>query len=260
MTTPDPAQVRRPLTDGELDTILTGITAAADTAALLHHTVTSTYQALLAGTGRTLADYDHTNQLDPRSFAIPTTQWHAIVEAATSRANQWGTGNHLAMELINSMPSSYQDPHVPTPQVEPVDYRPHVHELHVSREAVDVITACHQHITALADRFGWDSPYCLDAARTWLHLIGGLFGMSLGAHTRITRDGPLSLLVTTGGGLTYGIIFHPTTRRCTLPGCGATLSDNHTETTGHHPGVHDGPHVPSYPFDAPQPGQWSFHS
>ena len=157
------------------------------------------------------------------------------------------------------MPSAYDDPRVPAPTVEHVDYRPHVHRLEVTREAVDAITACHQRIQALGGHFGWESTYCLDAARTWLHLLGGLFAMSLGAQTRVTRDGPLSLYVTTGGGLVYGIIFHPTTRRCTVSGCPTTIADDGTADDRGQP-THQGPHQPAYPLDAPQPGQWTFHS
>lgn len=256
MTAPDTAHVRRPLTDNEIETVLAGITTAADTPALLQHLLTSLYQALLDGSGTTLSDYDHTRRLDPRTLAIPATQWQALVDAAVNRAHEWGTGNQLALELINLMPSAYDDPDVPTPTIPAVDHRPHVHQLHITREAVDVITACHQRIHALGDHFGYQSTFFVDAARSWLHLIAGLFSMSLGAHTQIHRDGPLSLHVATGGGLVYGIIFHPTARTCVLPGCRATVPD--TASAG--AAVHEGPHVPSYPLDAPQPGQWSFHS
>jgi hypothetical protein len=254
VSTPDTVQVRRALTDPELQAILAGIINADDTATLLQHLLTSLYQALLDGTGTSLADYNDTRRLDPRTLAIPATQWQALVDAAVGRAHQWGTGNQLAMELINLMPLSYDDPAVPAPSVAPVDYRPYVHKLHVTREAVDVITACHQHIQALGDHFGWQSVFFLDAARSWLHLSGGLFAMSLGAHTRIHCDGPLSLYVATGGGLVYGIIFHPTVRTCVLNGCGATIGDDGNPARGQ---VVHGPHVPSYPLDAPQ---WSFHS
>jgi hypothetical protein len=259
MTTPDTIQARRPLTDLECDTILAGITAADNTTTLLQHLLNSLYQALLAGAGTALADYDDTRRLDPRSLAIPTTQWQALVDAAVNRAHQWGTGNQLAMELINLMPSSYDDPTVPAPAIAaPVDYRPYVHELHIAREAVDVIAACHRRIEALGEHFGWQSTFLQEAARSWLHLSAGLFAMNLGAHTRITRDGALSLHVATGGGLVYGIIFHPTPRTCVLPGCGTTIADDHSPDNS--PVNHDGPHIPSYPIDAPQPGRWSFHS
>jgi hypothetical protein len=130
----------------------------------------------------------------------------------------------------------------------------------VTREAVDVITACWQRIRDLGDHFGWDSAHCLEASRSWHHVITGMFAMNLGAETRISRDGPLSLLVATGSGMVYGVIFHPTPRHCTIGGCTAAIADDGTIVgTVAGPG-HQEDHVPSYPTDAPQPGHWRVHS
>ena len=86
--------------------------------------------------------------------------------------------------------------------------------------------------------------------------------MGFGADTRVHRDGDLSLLVTTGSGFTYGLIFHGATRRCTAgDGCTATIAD---DGTAHPPWstavIADHVHQPSFPLDAPRPGSWSMHS
>jgi hypothetical protein len=85
--------------------------------------------------------------------------------------------------------------------------------------------------------------------------------MAFGATTQITRDGPLSLLITSTGH-TYALIFHPDPRVCTNRGCGAVIDDNgnaHPPRTGTAP-CPDDQHHPAYPLDAPQPGTWSLHS
>jgi hypothetical protein len=86
--------------------------------------------------------------------------------------------------------------------------------------------------------------------------------MGLGADTRVSKDGKLSLLVRSGSGLVYAIIFHPDQRRCTRPGCPAVINDDGRAWTYRPelPRCPDDRHEPSYPVDAPAPGTWSFHS
>lgn len=217
-------------------------------------------QAAVAGQQRVLVTEDP--QLDPAAFAIPQAQWEAIAGDCASKADAYGGRMQVAMELINVMPASYDDPAVTVTPTPAADHRPYEHVLTVSREAVDVIAAATRHCAELARHFGTSSREYQDAAWSWQHNLTRVFSMAFGAQTRVSRDGELSLLVCLGTGFTYGIIFHPDRRRCTRPGCKAVINDD-----GHgwtympdEPACTDGDHAPSYPLDAPQPGTWSFHS
>lgn len=255
MSTDKPiAGVRRPLTGDELDRILSGIAGASSTGDLYTGLIRTLYNALLADAGYTLDTLPDGQRINPADYTIPSSQWAAIVTAATNRADQWGTGPHLSLDLINTMPSTYDDPTVPEPHLHLTDHRPDEHVLHVSREAVDTITACTAHVEELARQYGADSEIHRRAEQSWLRHLSGLFRMSLGADTTVARDGPLSLLVATGSGFTYGVIFHDEVRRCTVAGCGAAIPD----AAG--PPASDHEHVPSYPVGGPQPGQWQVHS
>lgn len=254
-------QHRRALTARELDTIHERIRDAADTGHLLHDAVGAVYTALLSDTGRSLHSFDEHHRLDVTAFAIPTNQWTAIVAAMTRRAEQWGTGAPLALELINVMPSSYDDPDTPTPQLPLPDYRPTTYRLHIHRDAVDVIAACEAHLTALHDFYGPTSMVLQQASRSWHRNLAGLFVHTTGIDTHISKDGPMSLYVQTSGGLVYGLIFHGALRRCTTPRCAALIDD--TGAVDPSPSgapVLQHPHTPSYPIGAPQPGEWSIHS
>ncbi len=263
-TTDDHYRVKRPLTSREIDTVLAAVNDTAATAelltrALLNRAMRAVFTALLAGTGTTWDDFDAEHRLDPAAFAIPTAQWQTIVEAITSRAQEWGTAVTLALDLINVMPSAYEDPNIAAPVVQTVDRRPYVHDMHITREAVDVIAACDAHVQALGACYGQDSQIYLDALHSWHHQLTLLFTMNMGADTHISKDGTLSLYVTTASGYVFGIIFHGHRRHCTVDGCGVTINDNGTTPAGTEPAAgHQ--HAPSYPLDAPQPGQWSYHS
>jgi hypothetical protein len=128
-------------------------------------------------------------------------------------------------------------------------------------EATDVIAACDRRLEALGAYFGRESPEYRAALATWHHQLSRLFSMSMGADTHISRDGDLSLLVRTGSGLVFGIIFHGVGRRCTTDGCTVTIRDDGTAYPAYSgaPAL-DHRHTPSYPLDAPRPGEWSFHS
>lgn len=253
--------VQRPLTPAETDRLMAGIAEATSTAQLLTNTIRALYNALLADTGHTVDDFHAGKRLDPGNCAIPRSQWQALVAAITDRAAQWGTAATLALELVNLMPGFYDDPTVPAPTLPKVDYRPEVHQLHVTRDATDVIAACDAHIHELGTYYGRQSRIYLDALDSWHHQLAQLFSMELGAHTRISADGRLSLLVSTGSGIVFGVIFHGALRRCTADGCAATIRDDgsaYPRYSGAPMAAHD--HTPSYPLGAPQPGRWSFHS
>jgi hypothetical protein len=251
---------QRPLTADELDTIRQRIVAAADTTGLLHDAVLAVYAALLADTGRTLFDLPAEQRLNPADFAIPTNQWTAIVDAITHRAQAWGTTAAIAMELINVMPSTYDDPDVATPDFALRDYRPEIYDLQVSRDAIDVIAACETRLQQLSTDYGPTSAVYLDALHSWHRRLAGLFSRNSGVTTTVSKDGPMSLLVRTGD-LTYALIWHGTTRHCTDPACHAVIDDDGTARPTHTGAtVLDHDHVPSYPLDTAHPGQWSFHS
>jgi hypothetical protein len=262
MNLPTVDPVRRALTEAELTAVIGRIDAADSTAGLLAAVISAVYDTLLAERGLTLKTLPHGRRLDPRQFHIPASQWHAIAGAVTDRAAAWGTGPELAIELINVLPSSYDDPAAPVPDTPRPDRRPDLLHLAVSRDAVDVIAAATRHVQALATHYGPASQEHLTASSSWLAALSRLLSLGFGADTRVHRDGHLSLLVTTGSGFTYGLIFHGATRRCTAgDGCTATIAD---DGTAHAPWstavLADHVHQPSFPLDAPQPGSWSFHS
>jgi len=256
------SRVRRPLTADELHTILSAVRDAADTRQLLTTAVRALYTALLADTGHTFDNLPAGEQIDPGEYAIPTSQWQAILAAITGRAHAWGTAAEVGLELaLNLMPSHYDDPQTPVPDLPLPDYRPLERTLTLSREAVDVIDACETHLAQLRSFYGPASDTYQTALHSWHRNLAGLFTMNTGADTHIGKDGELSLFVRTSSGLVYGLIFHGATRHCTTSGCDALINDDGTAQPSHHGAAAlDHKHTPSYPLDGPRPGGWSFHS
>ncbi|GHJ45868.1 hypothetical protein Cs7R123_32100 [Catellatospora sp. TT07R-123] len=260
MTTSTPHQVSRALTAREISGLLDRIGAASSTGELASVTIRGLFNVLLDGTGRAFDDFDASNPLDPTRYAIPETQWSAVLDAVTRRAEQWGTGPQLALELINIMPGSYDDPTVPEPVLPQADYRPDVVEVRVSRSAADVITACEQHLHALARFYGERSERYLAALSSWHRHVAGLLTPGAGPQVTVSRDGGMSLYVSTGS-LVYGVVFHGDKRSCATPGCAAIPTPERAWRPAY-PGaaVLDHEHQPDFPFDGPQPGTWSVHS
>ncbi|MBF6333158.1 hypothetical protein [Nocardia transvalensis] len=258
---PDPLkEVRRALTETEISALAEGIASATSMAELVDAAVRGLFDTLLADHGNRFDDFDRDNPLDPGRFAIPTTQWQALAGAVTSRADQWGAAITIGLELVNIWPSTFEDPAVPEPQLTVVDRRPHQFDIHVSRDAADEIAKCEDHLSSLADYYGPTSTHYLDAMRSWHSLVVGLFTTRRGADTTVTRDGRLSLLVSCDH-LIYAAVFHGWRRNCTDPACHATASDDGSWRKPYDDApILDHAHTPSYPFDAPQPGAWSFHS
>lgn len=143
------------------------------------------------------------------------------------------------------------------------DTRPYVHDMHVSREAVDVIQACNERVNQIGLHWGFDSDRYRRAEQTWRRNLSLMFLMSFGADTRVTKDGPLSLFIATSSKFVYGLIFHAEQRACKLDGCKAYANDDghvwHYGTRDNS-GVLDHEHQWDYPLDWPAPGDWSFHS
>jgi len=259
--TSTPTGVRRALSDTELAGIFDAITAAGNTGDVLVATINGLYTALLADLGHTLDTLAPDQRVNPTDFAIPTSQWKAIAAAATNRADEWGTAPSISINLINTMPSSYDDPTIPDPTPQLPDRRPAIHHLRVSREATDVIAACTEHVTALGRQFGLDSDIYQRAATSWQWHLTRLFAMGSGADTFVTAEGHLSLLITTSSGLVWAVIFHRTRRVCTVAGCPAVIGDDGTiSATPTTPVVAEHEHQLSYPLDAAAPGEWSAHS
>ncbi len=257
-----PTPVHRALTEAELTEIIARIDAADSTGGLLAAAIGSVYDTLLADLGLTTGTLPDGQQLDPRQFQIPSNQWQAITGAVIDRAAAWGTGPELAMELIGALPRTYDDPTAPVPDTPRTDRRPDLLELHITRDAVDVIAAATAHVQAIGAFYGLTSDEHQSASSSWLVALSQLLSMGLGADTRVRRDGNLSLLVHTGSGFTYALIFHGATRHCTAgDGCTATIADDGTAHALYSTSVvadHD--HQPSFPLDAPRPGSWSLHS
>ena len=259
--TPD-TTIRRPLTATELENILTAMSTAGDHAHLLYATVATLLDVLLADDGRSMATLAPGEKIDPRRWAIPATQWEAITEIALRYAARWGSGPQLMLDLVHRLPATYDDPAVPVPALDIPDLRPGQLTIEVSRDAVDVIAACTAHVHALAIQYGPGSDIYRTAADSWLKAVTGLLSMGFGAATRIRRDDPLSLYVTTGSGHVYGLLWHPATRWCTAgDGCQAIIRDDGTARPAGSTGVvADHEHVPAFPPAAPVPGQWYAHS
>ncbi len=255
-------QVRRALSTEELQRILHAVRDATDTRQLLTTAIGALYTALLADTGRDPTQVPDGEQVRPGDYAIPASQWQAILTAITGRAQQWGTAAEVALAAaIDYLPAQYDDPRVPAPTLTLPDYRPAQHILVLDRDAVDVIAACEAHLGRLRTFYGAGSGTYQDALHSWHRNLAALFTMTTGVHTHVGKDGPLSLIVRTSSGLIYGLIFHGATRRCTSDGCDALIADDGTTRPGHAgTRVPDHPHLPSYPLNGPRPGTWTFHS
>lgn len=251
-------RIQRALTPGEFQAALERITAAASARDVLSAAVYGVLHPLLADDGKTFADIFTHGRIDASGYAIPHSQVQAIVSAAEQRIMQWGNSERTSLLLIAAMPRAYDDPTVTPPSLPQRDWRPPVHELHITREACDVIAACTAHVHALQDHYGGDG-LARTAADTWYTALPFLFRMDLGSDTRIAAAGDLSLTVATGGGMRYTVAFEPTPRVCTDPGCHAVIEDDSTapHATDSIRGVLEHEHTPIYPLDSPQPGVWS---
>ena len=64
----NPAVVKRALTVAEMQTLLTAVSNANGTAALLTVAVVDLFTILLADEGKTLADFDAAHRLDPSRY------------------------------------------------------------------------------------------------------------------------------------------------------------------------------------------------
>jgi hypothetical protein len=257
-------RVSRALTFDEMRVIVGNARDANTTGHLVTGIVADLYNALLGDEHRSIADLDVHRPLRPSEYAIPSTQWEAIMREATGRAAEWGTSVETGLELINVKPDVYDDPQATAPPADTTDHRPSMLTLHVTRDAVDTIAGVDQYLGRLAGVYGPDSHVYRTAADSWLRQLPLLFSLGMGANTTVRRDGwpdSLSLVVETASGTVFGIIFHRHRRHCTIPGCQATIGDDGTvRDLDEHTPVADHQHRPSHPLGAPTPGEWLAHS
>jgi hypothetical protein len=107
------AATRRALTGEQMTTVVAAIRAVDDPAALLATVLAHVYDALLSHDGRRLADLKG-GRISPDDWQIPATQWDTIAQAASGRAEPWGTGPQLRADLLDRMPGCFDDPTAPT--------------------------------------------------------------------------------------------------------------------------------------------------
>ncbi|MBI1758150.1 MAG: hypothetical protein HYR62_02830 [Actinobacteria bacterium] len=265
---------RRVLTATQLDTLYARIRDAHSTA----HLLTEVFDAMRTMVHDTPTDPHQPPQRVVRvgDHAIPSSQWRAILDAATNRAQQWGTSVHVSLELANYLPASYDDPTVATPTWPAPDHRPPIHHLHLTRQAVDMITRAEAHLRQLTAVLGAASPDLRRQESSWRLFLTRLVTTNFGEFTTVDTDGDLSFAVTTSSGVGYGARWRQLPRYCTTPGC-ATLLPNpatppHTVdplTPPAPPAPHAGgggtgatghTHTPSAPARGPQPGEWVLRS
>jgi hypothetical protein len=109
------AATRRALTGEQMRAILAAIRAVDDPAALLPTVLAHVYDALLHHDSRRLADLKTSGgRISPDDWQIPATQWDAIAQAASDRAQPWGIGAQLRADLLDRMPGCFDDPAAPT--------------------------------------------------------------------------------------------------------------------------------------------------
>lgn len=260
MPEPRAYRVRRELSRSELTAALDAMEAAGSTKEILAAVVQYVFGALLVTAGDTLANYGPERTLNPTDYAIPATQWNAITSACQARADAFGTRAEIALTLVDIMPDRYDDPTVTIALRPSIDHRPREHVLTVSREATDEIATASAHCDTLGASYGDGSPQHLRAVRTLQRGICAVFSMIFGAATKITRHGPMSLLITSSSGYVYALDFHPDPRVCLNAGCGALLDGDANLSQPATAPCPAGRHRPSYPSEAPQPGVWELHS
>jgi hypothetical protein len=103
--------VTRVLTGEQLTAVLAGIRASTIRRRCYVPTV---YDALLSQDGRSLADHRSGWRIRPDAWQIPSIQWDAIVDAASARAQAWGTDAQLRADLLDRMLSVFDDATAPT--------------------------------------------------------------------------------------------------------------------------------------------------
>jgi hypothetical protein len=130
----------------------------------------------------------------------------------------------------------------------------------LSEQAVKGVENMSHHLGRIGMFFGETSDQYRKAVRSYAHVMSGLMRSGFSETARIARDGDLSLYVSEGT-FVYGVIWHGVRRACIVDGCKAYLKDDgQAYTYNREDHVCAAAHIPSYPYDAPAPGEWSTHS
>jgi hypothetical protein len=130
-----------------------------------------------------------------------------------------------------------------------------------TESAITTIGAMNNHVHKLRAHYGPGSSEHTEAAERLAHVMHTIIMAGFSNHAVVSKDGDLSLFVNEGAGsYVYGIIWHGTKRGCTNEGCHAVLNDDGLAWVYSRDWHMCDSHVPSYPYDAPQPGSWSVHS
>lgn len=103
--------VQHHLTSDEMTQVKAAIDAADTPYDVLLAALTTTFNILLAGEGKTWEDFDADHKIDGKQYAIPDTQWVEIGDHLKARSHELsgdaiGTVN-LTLDWMNIGPSSY---------------------------------------------------------------------------------------------------------------------------------------------------------
>ncbi|MEU8001550.1 hypothetical protein AB0B66_10355 [Catellatospora sp. NPDC049111] len=253
------APIRARLNDADITALLGSLHGADNPGDLLRRVLVGVFTPLLAAQGRSLHDFGPGNRLNADTWLLSTPQLDAILQAACSRATQWGASADVVVELVNMLPKGFLD-NVTVPEVPTVDYQPRQLVATVERDAAAVFAAVQHRLNALATCYGDTSRFHVDAQTSWVAMVTVLMSLNFGPHQSVEAFGDLGLLVTTAGGTTYSIAFEPLPRTCVAGGgCPAVLDDDgrvlnpNQQVIGH-------VHVPAYPTTAITPGVWRARS
>jgi hypothetical protein len=135
--------------------------------------------------------------------------------------------------------------------------------LKVDERAVQVIAAQYAKLRSLGASWGTWHEHYIAAKDSHAKVVESLFMSGFGDTCEVWRDDDLSLIVHEGS-FTYGIVWFPHKRKCTVAGCTAYLRE---DGTAYHygdrstwAGCEPGEHTPDIPYDRATPGTWSTHS
>ncbi|MEV0453778.1 hypothetical protein [Catellatospora methionotrophica] len=254
------APIRARLDLADLAALLGSLHDAAKPGDVLILVLNGVYTPLLQARGKTLSDFGPGNPLKPDTWLLSAPQLDVILQAACSRATQWGAAADVVVELTNLLPKGFPDDDVTVPEVPAFDYLPQQLTATVDRDAAAVFTAVQHRLQALASCYGDTSRFHVDAQSSWVAMVTLLMSVNFGPHQQVAPFGELGLLVTTAGGTTYSIGFEPLSRTCVAGhGCQAVLGDD-GRVLNPYQQITEHDHVPAYPLAAITPGVWRARS
>lgn len=143
----------------------------------------------------------------------------------------------------------------------------------ISAQVQQVIHTMTQHVLVISEHYGPESKAALQTASSFASVLGRMMSPSI----RLWPDSGtnnMSLSGVTASGMTFGIIWRPDWRHCTIEGCDASgrrsPSDSvlSEDVTGDirayrfatYQTIADHEHKWDLPSWSPTPGTWSMHS